>query len=188
MKCSKCQNDINKGQEVCLNCGHILGYESELSKKCRHCNREIPINYKKCPFCKKKQNSKKGLLTTILIIITILINIYIFYNLYGDNYLFNNNYKTDCLNLTYEEIVRKNTYYDEAYITLKGRVISVNKISLIGNRIEIKLYVEDNKDNIIFVRYNNIKSTGFMKDDVTIYGKFKSLNGNIPIINAHIIE
>ena len=32
MKCSKCNNAIKERQEVCLSCGHILGYESEASK------------------------------------------------------------------------------------------------------------------------------------------------------------
>ena len=56
MKCSKCNNKINESQEVCLNCGHILGYESENSKKCIHCNREIPLSYRKCPYCKNNLN------------------------------------------------------------------------------------------------------------------------------------
>ena len=44
MNCSKCNNVINEGQEVCLSCGHILGYEAEASKKCIHCNREIMMD------------------------------------------------------------------------------------------------------------------------------------------------
>ncbi len=188
MECSKCHKQINPGQEVCLSCGHILGYESDISKKCRHCNREIPINYKKCPYCKKKQDSKRSLIIKLIIVVTLIINVYLYINLYGDNYILNSNYKQDCSSVSYKDLVKKNKYYDESYVTLTGTVIKVKEISTLLNRIEIEMYIE-NKDEVVIVRYNNKKSIGFLKDDkITIYGKYKRLSGNKPIINSKIIE
>lgn len=189
MECSKCHKQIKPGQEVCLSCGHILGYESEVSKKCRHCNREIPINYKKCPYCKKKQDSKRSLIIKLIIILTIIINIYLYVTVFEDNYMLNSNYREDCSSITYEQLVKKNQYYDESYVKLTGNVIKVNSISRIFNRIEIEMYLDNNKDEVVIVRYHNKKSMGLLKDDkITIYGKYKRLDGNKPVINSKIIE
>lgn len=89
----------------------------------------------------------------------------------------------------YEELVRKNIQYDETFITFKGKVISVESTSYITNSIKIKMYVEEEKDKIIEVNYHNRKKQGFLKnDEITIYGKYKKLNGNIPVFNAQRIK
>lgn len=188
MECSKCHNEIKPGQEVCLSCGHILGYESEISKKCRHCNREIPINYKKCPYCKKRQGSKRSIIINLIIVITIIINTLIYIDLYGDNYMLNNNYREDCTSISYQDLVKKNKYYDESYVTLTGKVIRVREVNRFFNRIEIEIFI-DNQNEIIKVRYNNRDSIGLVNGDrITIYGKYKRLSGNTPIINSKIID
>lgn len=188
MECSKCHEKINPGQEVCLSCGHILGYESDVSKKCRHCNREIPINYKKCPYCKKRQDSKRSLVIKLIILLTIIINVYLFINLYGDNYMLDKNYKKYCTNVAYQDLVKKNKYYDESYVTLTGKVMKVEEVNRLFNRIEIEMFI-DNQKEIVKVRYNNKESIGLLiGDEITIYGKYKRLSGNTPIINSKIIE
>lgn len=192
MKCSKCNNNIKAGQEVCLHCGHILHYESEeQTKKCIHCNRYIPISYKKCPYCKKSQKSKKKQILTFIFLITVLIiNYHYIHCLYETNdIIFQNDYSKYQSNISYEQLVRKNTYYDESYIILTGKIISVESISHLTNSIKIKLYLEDDENKIVEVKYMNRQKTGFMKDDkITIYGKYKRLKGNTPEINAQTIK
>lgn len=187
MKCSNCNHEIYRGQEVCLVCGHILRYESEETKICVHCNRLIPISYKKCPYCKKKQESKAlKVLSMLMIFLIIIINIICFY---GTNVInFSNNIDKYHMYITYEDIVRKNKEYDETYLSLTGNIISVEKVSKLINIIKIQIYVEDNQDNIINVYYVNNKNIGLLKNDkITIYGKYKRLKGNTPEINAQII-
>lgn len=192
MKCSKCNNFITAGQEVCLHCGHILRYESEEQiKKCIHCNRYIPISYKKCPYCKKGQKSKKKkIIAFIIIIIIVIINYHYFNCLYETNdVIFKNadsKYQSD---ISYEELVRKNTYYDESLITFTGKVISVESVSRLTNSIKIKMYLEDDKDKVVEVKYMNRQKIGILKnDEIIIYGKYKKLKGNIPEINAQKIK
>lgn len=192
MKCSKCNNEINSGQEVCLKCGHILRYESEeQTKKCIHCNRHIPISYKKCPYCKKSQQSKKKrIILFIFIILLILTNLYYINFFYEtDNVLFRRDLKDYQSNISYEDMVRKSTYYDEEYLTYQGKVISIESTSWITNSIKIKLYLEDDKDKIVEVNYHNRKKEGFLKgDEIIVYGKYKRLKGNTPVFNAQTIK
>lgn len=189
MECSKCHKSIKEGQEVCLSCGHILGYESEVSKKCRHCNRKIPINYRKCPFCKKKQVYKRPFFIMIFILLVAFLNIYFFISLYGDNITLKNNYKNDCTEISYTEMVKKNEYYDEAYIKFSGTVKSVRSINKFANKIEIEIIMDNNPARIVKVKYFNVNKIGFIKgDSITVYGKYKHLSGNTPIINSRIIE
>lgn len=192
MKCSKCNNEIKSGQEVCLNCGHILRYESEeQTKRCIHCNRPIPISYKKCPYCKKGQKSKKKKVLSFIFLITILIiNHYYINCLYETNdIIFTKDYSKYQSDISYEKLIRDNTSYDETYITFKGKIISVESLSHLTNSIKIKLYLEDDKDKIVEVRYMNRKKIGLLKEDeIIIYGKYKKLKGNIPEINAQTIK
>jgi len=190
MECSKCHGEIKSGQEVCLSCGHILGYESEVSKKCIHCNRSIPVSYKKCPYCKKKQSSKRIYLIFIFIIAVILLNIHIIGNIFDNNFFkIDENIVSECVDVSYEELVRRNVYYDESYVQIIGKVSSVEKISSLFNAIKITLYTDENESNIVEVIYNNKLNYGLIKDDnVVVYGKMKRLDGNIPVIKAMKIE
>lgn len=192
MKCSKCNNNITSGQEVCLKCGHILRYESEeQTRKCIHCNRPIPLSYKKCPYCKKSQKSKKKkILSLIFIIVVVLIN-YHYINCLNEtnDIIFQNKYDKYQSNISYEELVRKNVYYDESYITFTGKIISIESTSRLTNSIKIKMYLEDDKEKIVEVKYMNRTNIGFLKDDeITVFGKYKKLKGNIPEINAQKIK
>lgn len=186
MKCSKCNNRIAEGQEVCLNCGHILGYESELSKKCIHCNREIPIAYKKCPYCKKKQKKKRYVLKILLIIFIMIIDWLILTTLYSsESFIVKKDYKEKCKVVSYEKLVREYNKYNGELVTLTGNVKSVNKTGVLFNIITISISV-DNKDyEVIFNNKNNI---GIIDgDEITIYGKYIKLKGNTPVISAKYI-
>ena len=187
MKCSKCNNKIKERQEVCLSCGHILGYESEASKKCIHCNREIPLSYKKCPFCRKKQNKRKWIVLIISLLIIMLINLNLLTILYSSDTIdIKDNYKETCEEILYEDLVRKNIKYDESLVKISGTVKDVEKISKFFNRIKITITIDN---NTIFIIYNNKTSVGFINGDkVEIYGKYKDLEGNKPIIHAKYIN
>lgn len=186
MKCSKCNNDIFEGQEVCLKCGHILGYESELSKKCIHCNREIPIAYKKCPYCKKNQKKKRYLLKFLVIVLIIFIDWNLLTMLYApDTFIMKKDYKEKCQEIKYETLIRKNDKYKETLVTFDGIVTKVEKSGKIFNILTITIKNHDDEYEVVF---NNKKDIGFINGDkVTIYGKFNGLNGNIPVINAKYI-
>lgn len=186
MECSKCNHKINPGQEVCLSCGHILRYESENSKKCFHCNRSIPVSYKKCPYCKKKQTSRKIYLIVIFILSIILLDKYIIDNIYDFNV---NNIIDTYEEVSYEELVKKNIYYDESFIKITGKVISVDSVSYFFNKIKINLYTDDDESHQLEIIYKNKPSIGFItNDEIVIYGKMKKLDGNKPVIYASIIE
>ena len=191
MECLNCHNEIKEKQEVCLSCGHILRYESEESKTCIHCERRIPVNYKKCPFCHKKQCSgKKTFLKLVFIVISLFITNYCIQTIKSLNELeAKSNYDKYYDNVSYEELVRRNKYYDEAFIKFNGIVESVEKVSNIKNIIKITLYVEGNIDNKITVYYNNRRTVGYLKgDNILVYGKYKKIEGNTPRFNAQLIE
>ena len=91
--------------------------------------------------------------------------------------------------ISYEKLVRKNTYYDESFVTFTGKIISVESVSHLTNSIKIKIYLEDDLDKIVEVKYMNRQKMGLLKDDeIIVYGKYKRLKGNIPEINAQIIK
>lgn len=189
MQCSKCSNSIFEGQEVCLKCGHILGYESQESKPCRHCSREIPIEYKKCPYCKKKQRSKRKVLVNILLPFTFFITAMMLMVLYSPSKpLLEKEYKESCIQVEYETLVRQFSKYDEGSFALQGKIESVDKIKF-GNHISIIISLENNENYLVEVHYNNNLKKGFIKDDeIIVYGKYKDLRGNIPLIRAKYIE
>lgn len=186
MKCSKCNNNIFEGQEVCLNCGHILGYESELSKRCIHCSREIPIAYKKCPFCKKKQKKKRYVLKTILVLFVLLVDYILLTYLYSpDTFIIKKEYKEKCESISYKELIRENKKNIGTLIKVSGTIKDVKKRGTIFNIITITLETNGNEYEIIF---NNKNDIGLMDlDIITVYGKYKELKGNTPVINAKYI-
>lgn len=187
MNCSKCGNKINEGQEVCLSCGHILGYESENSKKCIHCSREIPQAYKKCPYCKKKQKRKRYALKFVVIIIILILNIRFLTILYSsDVSVIKKSYKEDCKEVTIQELIKDNKKLDETLVTLDVTVKDVDSASPVFNRILITA----TKDNqTIYIYYNNKNKLGFINGEtIKIYGKYKYLQGNKPIIHAKYVN
>lgn len=186
MNCSKCNNVINEGQEVCLSCGHILGYESEASKKCIHCNREIPQAYKKCPYCKKKQKRKRYLLKFIIIVIIMLINIRLLTIMYSSEVVDNKTtYKEDCKQVEVVDLIDNHNKYIDDLVTLEGTVTNVEKASILFNRVKITLKVDNQK---VYIYYNNKDEVGYSNGtNIKIYGKFKNIEGNKPIINAKYV-
>jgi len=190
MECHKCHHEVKKGQEVCLNCGHILGYESLDCLECPHCNRSIPVNSRKCPFCKKtliKSRKKKAILITLLFsFITFLC----LYSLYGTpNERIATNYKEQCIEINYEKLIRKADYYNRYNIYFEGKIKSITTVDKRHKIMEMEIITDNNTEHLIDIEYRNTESLGYMVDDeVIIYGKYLSLNGNIPYIKAKYIE
>lgn len=190
MKCSKCNNPINEGQEVCLSCGHILGYESQISKPCTHCNREIPIEYKKCPYCKKKQKYHHRLTSVLVIFLAIGLSSFMLYVLYSpSNTVIETEYKNSCHNYSYEELVRNFNQLEDASVRIVGHVTNVKTTGIINNKIQIELFLEENEHYLIKVNYQNNSNLGIIYgDQIIIYGDYTSLDGNTPFIDARYIE
>lgn len=190
MKCHKCHCEIKKGQEVCLNCGHILGYESLDCIECPHCNRNIPINSKKCPFCKKeliKSRKKKAILITLLFSFITFICLYSLYGIPNERVA--NNYKEQCIEINYEKLIRKADYYNRYNIYFQGKIKSITTVDKRRKIMEMEIITDNNSEHLIDIEYRNTESLGYMVgDEVIIYGKYLSLNGNIPYIIAKYIE
>ncbi len=190
MECHKCHKEVKKGQEVCLNCGHILGYESLECKSCPHCNRDIPVNATKCPYCKKKlvhSLKKKAIIVTLLFSSITFICLY---SLYGiPNERIATNYKDQCIEINYENLIRKADYYNHYNVFFEGKIKSITTVDKHRKIMEIAIIMDNNEEHKIDLEYRNIESIGYMVGDtVKVYGKYLSLNGNIPYIKAKYIE
>ena len=189
MECHKCHNKVRKGQEVCLNCGHILGYESMECKMCPHCNRDIPINANKCPFCNKKMNPNNNKKTIFFIIIIALLNVIVLISLYRTpNPRVEANYRDQCVPITYEQMIRKADYYHHYNVYFSGKIKNITTINRSRKIMELTIMVDNQEEQMVDVEFKNIESIGYMlNDEVTIYGKYQSLNGNIPFIKAKYV-
>ncbi len=190
MECQKCHHEIVKDQEVCLNCGHILGYESTESYPCPHCSRLIPIGINKCPYCKKKlykSRKKKAIIFTFFILIINLIFLHYLYK--APNERVETNYKELCIPITYEQLLRKAEYYNNYNVYFDGSIIDINTTNKNKKNMEITILVDGKEDEEVLLSFKNIESKGYRVNDiVTVYGNYTSLNGNIPYIKAKYID
>ncbi len=92
VKCTKCGTKINNvvgGVIKCPNCGHTMklavqGHTKEQqkpTKKCKHCKRDIPVDAKICPQCRKKQGG--GCLKPVLICFAVFIGLILLVSMFG---------------------------------------------------------------------------------------------------------
>lgn len=166
--------------------------------QCKYCHKFFDKGLTVCPHCRKNQN-----ISTVSTIITILIAIfallllftYFFMDNQNKNKLTPEEYKSTCVLVSYEDLVRspKNTMYKT--VKLIGKVVSVegHDNGITGNSMTIKINVNlfaNQAEQIVEIKFNDKDyKQGFLTDDlVEVYGKYTQINGNIPTIEAEYID
>ena len=166
--------------------------------QCKYCHKFFDKGLTVCPHCRKNQN-----ISTVSTIITILIAIfallllftYFFMDNQNKNKLTPEEYKSTCVLVSYEDLVRspKNTMYKT--VKLIGKVVSVegHDNGITGNSMTIKINVNlfaNQAEQIVEINFNDKDyKQGFLTDDlIEVYGKYTQINGNIPTIEAEYID
>lgn len=166
--------------------------------QCKYCHKFFDKGLTVCPHCRKNQN-----ISTVSTIITILIAIfallllftYFFMDNQNKNKLTPEEYKSTCVLVSYEDLVRspKNTMYKT--VKLIGKVVSVegHDNGITGNSMTIKININlfaNQAEQIVEIKFNDKDyKQGFLTDDlVEVYGKYTQINGNIPTIEAEYID
>ena len=166
--------------------------------QCKYCHKFFDKGLTVCPHCRKNQN-----ISTVSTIITILIAIfallllftYFFMDNQNKNKLTPEEYKSTCVLVSYEDLVRspKNTMYKT--VKLIGKVVSVegHDNGITGNSMIIKINVNlfsNQAEQIVEIKFNDKDyKQGFLTDDlVEVYGKYTQINGNVPTIEAEYID
>ena len=166
--------------------------------QCKYCHKFFDKGLTVCPHCRKNQN-----ISTVSTVITILIAIfallllftYFFMDNQNKNKLTPEEYKSTCVLVSYEDLVRspKNTMYKT--VKLIGKVVSVegHDNGITGNSMTIKINVNlfaNQAEQIVEINFNDKDyKQGFLTDDlIEVYGKYTQINGNIPTIEAEYID
>lgn len=166
--------------------------------QCKYCHKFFDKGLTVCPHCRKNQN-----ISTVSTIITILIAIfallllftYFFMDNQNKNKLTPEEYKSTCVLVSYEDLVRspKNTMYKT--VKLIGKVVSVegHDNGITGNSMIIKINVNlfsNQAEQIVEIKFNDKDyKQGFLTNDlVEVYGKYTQINGNVPTIEAEYID
>lgn len=166
--------------------------------QCKYCHKFFDKGLTVCPHCRKNQN-----ISTVSTVITILIAIfallllftYFFMDNQNKNKLTPEEYKSTCVLVSYEDLVRspKNTMYKT--VKLIGKVVSVegHDNGITGNSMTIKINVNlfaNQAEQIVEIKFNDKDyKQGFLTDDlVEVYGKYTQINGNVPTIEAEYID
>ena len=166
--------------------------------QCKYCHKFFDKGLTVCPHCRKNQN-----ISTVSTVITILIAIfallllftYFFMDNQNKNKLTPEEYKSTCVLVSYEDLVRspKNTMYKT--VKLIGKVVSVegHDNGITGNSMTIKINVNlfaNQAEQIVEIKFNDKDyKQGFLTDDlIEVYGKYTQINGNIPTIEAEYID
>lgn len=166
--------------------------------QCKYCHKFFDKGLNVCPHCRKNQN-----ISTVSTVITILIAIfallllftYFFMDNQNKNKLTPEEYKSTCVLVSYEDLVRspKNTMYKT--VKLIGKVVSVegHDNGITGNSMTIKINVNlfaNQAEQIVEIKFNDKDyKQGFLTDDlVEVYGKYTQINGNVPTIEAEYID
>lgn len=166
--------------------------------QCKYCHKFFDKGLTVCPHCRKNQN-----ISTVSTIITILIAIfallllftYFFMDNQNKNKLTPEEYKSTCVLVSYEDLVRspKNTMYKT--VKLIGKVVSVegHDNGITGNSMTIKININlfaNQAEQLVEIKFNDKDyKQGFLTDDlIEVYGKYTQINGNVPTIEAEYID
>ncbi len=163
--------------------------------ECRHCHKDFEKGLKICPSCRRSQRDQTGnIVITILSIILILSIIgNHFIAKYYEEPVNESDYKYSCKLISYEDLVRSPKDYKGTDIKVIGKVTKVDgSDSSTGNimniTIDANLFSGDNEQIITFEYIDKKYEVGFIEGDiVTVYGNYKSINGNTPYIDAKYI-
>lgn len=102
-------------------------------------------------------------------------------------------YKTNCVLVDYENLVRHPKEYLKRNVQVIGEVIDVTGYDDgFGNNMEIRINAnqfENGIEQIITINYyDSDYNQSFLKgDNIAVYGKYIKINGNIPTVEAKYI-
>lgn len=163
--------------------------------ECKYCHQTFEKGYSICPHCHKRQSTSVSLTFFIVFALVFLFGIIVFH--FIDNH-FNKvtpeNFKLTCASVNYESLVRKPIDYKGKHVKVIGKVVKVDGVDLgFGNEMTITIdtnLFENDVEKLVTVEYNDSKyEQGFIVGDmITVYGIYNSINGNVPDINAEIID
>lgn len=163
--------------------------------ECRHCHKDFEKGLTVCPYCRKSQKDQTGTIVITILSVILLISIIgnHFINLYYEKPVNESDYKFNCRLTSYEEMVRSPKDFKYKDVKVIGKVVDVEgKDVSYGNAmtvtIDANLFSGDSEQLITFKYTDKNYEMGFIEGDiVTIYGSYKSINGNTPFIDAKYI-
>ena len=161
--------------------------------KCKYCHQEFEKGYTICPHCHRRQNTL-GYTFIIIFGIVFLFGIICFH--FVDKYIFKEvkeDYTETCTLVDYETLVRHPKDYRGKDVKVIGKVVSVDGYDTgFSNNMYITINAnlsDSGEEKLITLSFNdNTYDQGFIKNDlITAFGKYESINGNTPNIDAKFI-
>ena len=152
---------------------------SKDSKKCKHCQSDIPKKANVCPVCRRKQGGK---LKWVFLVIFIIIVLPFVGGGKGSGEkdrsenISPEQYKAECIDVSYDNLARKPDEYEGQMVKFRGKIMQVVKDSD-SSTSEYLISVTEGDyglwDDNVFVKLSPDNKDGkFLEDDiVTFYGK-----------------
>ncbi len=169
---------------------------SENEIECIYCHNTFQKGMSICPHCRKRQKNNLSIAFFLLfaaVFITIILCTHFIEKIGDNSNLSEEDYKQSCELVSYENLVRKPVDYKDKDIRIIGTVIDVSGTDTgLGNNMKITIdanLFNDGKNYYVEVSYVDKKyEQGFINGDmITVYGKYQTINGNTPVINAKYI-
>lgn len=169
---------------------------SENEIECIYCHNTFQKGMSICPHCRKRQKSNLSIVFFLLfaaIFITIILCTHFIEKIGDGSNLSEEDYKQSCELVSYENLVRKPVDYKDKDIRIIGTVVEVTGIDTgLGNDMKITIdanLFNDGKNYYVEINYVDKKyEQGFINGDmITVYGKYQTINGNMPVVNAKYI-
>lgn len=166
-------------------------------QKCKYCHKYFDKGLTVCPHCRKNQQiNTVSLITSTLIVLFILLLVFTYFFMNKQiNKITPEEYKSTCVIVSYEDLIRspKNTL--NKAVKLIGKVVSVegHDNGITGNTMTITLNInlfDTGTEQLVKVVFTDKNySQGFLKDDlIEVYGMYTEINGNMPTIIAEYID
>ena len=166
-------------------------------QRCKYCHKYFDKGLTVCPHCRKNQNlNAVGIMTSILIALFALLMLFTYFYMNKQaNKTTPGEYKSTCVLVSYEDLIRspKNTL--NKTVKLIGKVVSVegHDNGITGNTMTITLNInlfDTGTEQLVKVEFTDENySQGFLKDDlIEVYGVYSEINGNMPTIIAKYID
>lgn len=164
-------------------------------QECVYCHELFNKGLTICPHCRRRQKMQTGLLF-FLIIGAILLFAIACFKIVEDYFKKTDGmqeYVSNCILVSYENLVRTPKEYKDTDVKIIGEVVSVSGYDTgFANNMTItintNLFDQEN-EQLITVTYNDEKyEHGFIAGDyLTVYGVYNEINGNIPNIDAEYV-
>ncbi len=166
-------------------------------QRCKYCHKYFDKGLTVCPHCRKNQQiNTVGLITSTLIILFAVLLLFTYFYINKEaNKVTPEEYKSTCVLVSYEDLIRSPKTTLNKAVKLIGKVVKVegHDNGITGNTMTITLNINlfdtgtEQLVKVIFTDKNY--SQGFLKDDlIEVYGMYTEINGNMPTIIAEYID